>query len=249
VWPGHGPGAAGVLERDLQPDAATNCKREGTMMTDSDLKTDVTHELAWDTRIDETGIGVSVHHGVVTLTGTVESWCEKHAAEEAAHRVAAVLDLANDIEIKPSWSPTRTDADIAEAVRSALTWNRFVPDQQIRSTVADHGTVTLTGTVGTLAQRDEAERVVRDLEGVRYVVNAITAEAPPVAAIALRDTITQALARHVAREADRITVEVEGDTVVLSGVVDSWRERRAVLGAAKGTPGVRCIDDRLRLQA
>jgi len=218
------------------------------MKTDAQLKTDVMRELAWDIHIDETAVGVSVHHGVVTLNGVVDGWAEKNAAEEAAHRVAGVLDVANEIEIKPSWSPIRTDADIAEAVRGALSWNRFVPDQQIRSTVADHGTVTLTGTVRTLAQRDEAERVVRELAGVRYVANHITVDAPSIAESVLHETIKQALERHVAREADRITVDVQGDTVVLSGGVGSWRERRAVLGAAKGTPGVRRIDDQLRIQ-
>jgi osmotically-inducible protein OsmY len=221
---------------------------EEIMKTDSQLKTDVTRELAWDIRTDETAIGVSAHNGVVTLSGIVDSWAEKHAAEESAHRVAGVLDVANEIEIKPSWSATRTDADIAQAVRSALTWNRFVPDEQIRSTVTDHGAVTLTGTVRTLAQRDEAERVVRDLAGVRYVFNQITVEGPSVAEGALHETIKQALERHVAREADRITVNVQGDTVVLSGRVASWREHRTVLGAAKGTPGVRRIDDQLRIQ-
>jgi osmotically-inducible protein OsmY len=217
--------------------------------TDAQLKTDVMRELAWDIHIDETAIGVSAHHGVVTLNGVVDGWADKHAAEEAAHRVAGVLDVANEIEIKPSWSVTRTDADIAEAVRGALTWNRFVPGQQIRSTVTDHGTVTLTGTVQTLAQRDEADRVVREIAGVRYVANQISVEASSIAAGMLHETIKQALERHVAREADRITVEVQGDTVVLSGRVESWRERRAVLGAAKGTPGVRRIDDQLRIQA
>jgi osmotically-inducible protein OsmY len=216
------------------------------MKTDPELKTDVTRELAWDIRVDETALGVSAQHGVVTLNGTVGSWAEKHAAEEAAHRVTGVLDVANDIEIKPSWSTALTDADIAEAVRSALTWNRFLPDQDIRSTVADQGAVTLTGTVPTLAQRDEAERVVHDLPGVRSVFNQIIVEGPSIAAGALHATVKQALERHVARVADRITVEVQGDTVVLSGRVDSWNERRAALGAAKGTPGVRRIDDQLR---
>ncbi|HMG54294.1 MAG TPA: BON domain-containing protein [Kofleriaceae bacterium] len=154
------------------------------MNTDSDLKTDVTRELAGDTRIDETGIGVSARHGVVTLTGTVGSWAEKHVADEAAHRVEGVLDVANDIEIKPSWSPIRSDAGIAEAVRVALTGNRLVPDQRIRSTVADHGAVTLFGTVNTLAQREEAEHLVRDLEGVRYVINELIVDPPTVEASA-----------------------------------------------------------------
>jgi osmotically-inducible protein OsmY len=224
-------------------------EQKEVMKTDTELKTDVLRELAWDIHIDEAAIGVTAHHGVVTLNGVVECWAEKHVAEEAAHRVAGVLDVANEIEIKPSWSATRSDADIAEAVRGALTWSRFVPGQEIRSTVADHGTGTLTGEVRTLAQRDEAERLVHDLAGVQCVSNQITVDGPAIAEAALHETIKQALERHVAREVDGITVDVQGDTVVLSGGVASWRERRAVLGAAKGTPGVRRIDDRLRIQS
>jgi osmotically-inducible protein OsmY len=151
------------------------------MKTDSELKADVTRELAWDTRVDETSIGVAAHHGVVILTGTVSGWGDKHAAEEAAYRVAGVRDLANDIEIKQSWSTTRNDLEIAEAVRSALQWDCFVPHEQIRSTVANAGAVTLTGAVCTLSERDEVERVVRTLAGVRCVVNQIAIEAPLVA--------------------------------------------------------------------
>jgi osmotically-inducible protein OsmY len=217
------------------------------MKTDSELKADVTRELAWDIRIDAIGIGVAAHHGVVTLTGTVSSWADKCAAGEAAFRVAGVRDLANDIEIKPNWSTTQNDTEIAEAVRNALRWDHFVPQDKIRSTVANHGTVTLTGTVRTLRERDEAEAVVRDLAGVLCVVNEIAVEPPRVAEAALHATITQALARRAEREAERVEVDVDGDTVVLTGNVASWTERRAVVGAARGTPGVRRVDDRLQI--
>lgn len=215
--------------------------------TDAELQKWVIQELAWDSRIDETAIGVSVHHGVVTLNGVVGSWAEKHAAEDAAHRVAGVLDVANDIEIKPPWIPRRTDTEIAEAVRHALEWDAFVPERRIQSTVCDAGHVTLTGAVTTLQQRDDAERVVASLDGVRLVTNQITIEAPAVAPGELRSSIKAALERHVAREADRIAIDVEGHTVVLSGSVASWRERQAVIGAAKGTPGVQRIEDRLQI--
>lgn len=218
------------------------------MRTDSELQKAVINELAWDTRVDATAIGVSVHHGVVTLNGVVGSWAEKHAAEDAAHRVAGVLDVANDIAIKLSWSTKRSDADVAEAVRHALQWDVFVPQRRIQSTVCDCGHVTLSGNVTTLQQRDEAERAVRNLEGVRLVTNQITVEAPRVAASVLRSSIKEALERHVAREADRIAIAIEGDTVVLSGNIASWSERQAVIGAAKGTPGVRRIEDHLQIQ-
>lgn len=218
------------------------------MRTDSDLQKSVMNELAWDTRVDESEIGVSVHHGVVTLDGVVKSWAEKHAAEEAAHRVSGVLDVANDIKIKPSWSTQRSDADIAEAVRHALEWDVFIPARQLQSTVTDDGHVILTGTVSTLRQRDDAERAVCNLEGVRLVTNQIVVEAPPIAVSELRSSIKEALERHVAREADRIAIDIHGHTVVLSGRVGSWSERQAVIGVAKGTPGVTRIDDQLRIE-
>ena len=122
-----------------------------------------------------------------------------------------------------------------------------IPERRIQSTVCDAGHVTLTGAVTTLQQRDDAERVVASLDGVRLVTNQITIEAPAVAPGELRSSIKAALERHVAREADRIAIDVEGHTVVLSGSVASWRERQAVIGAAKGTPGVQRIEDRLQI--
>ncbi len=216
--------------------------------TDSELKHDVTRELAHDSRIDETSIGVSAHCGVVTLTGTVTSWTEKHTAEQAAHRVTGVLDVANEIEIKQCWSTTKTDADIALAVRSALAKHPMVPAESILSTVADHGSVTLTGAARSISEREEAEAAVRNVEGVRYVTNEIAVEGPRIAAPALQDAIRSALQRQGAREAERITIAVEGDTVVLSGTVDSWVQRRAAVGAVKGMHGVKRIEDRLRIE-
>jgi osmotically-inducible protein OsmY len=145
--------------------------------TDAALQKSVICELAWDTWIDETTVGVSVHRGVVTLNGVVGSWAEKRAAEDAAHRVAGVLDVANDIEIKPAWSTRRSNADLAAAVRHALEWEVFV-SERIQSTVCDAGHVTLTGAVATLQQREDAERAVRSLDGSRLVTNRITVDAP-----------------------------------------------------------------------
>jgi osmotically-inducible protein OsmY len=215
------------------------------MKTDPDLKRDVERELAWDIQIDDTAIGVAAHHGVVTLTGTVSSWAAKHAIEEAAYRVDGVRSLANEINIKQSWDTEPTDADVAEAVHNALVWDHFVESDRVRATVSDHGSVTLMGTVQTLRERDEAERVVRGIEGVRYVTNEIVVDAPPVTPVHLRQTIEQALARRAARTTSHVRVAVDGDTVTLEGEVASWLERRAVLGAARGTPGVKHVEDHL----
>jgi len=204
--------------------------------TDSEIQQDVLRELKWDTRVDEAAVGVAVKDGVVTLTGTVSSLAKKMAAQEAAHRVGGVLDVANDIQIKTPDSLARTDPEIAQAVRHALVWNDFVPDRRIRSTVSD-GIITLEGEVDYWSQREDAERSIRNLVGVRGVKNQIQIKPAPVAQN-IRKSIQEALERHAEHEAKRIQVLVSDGKVTLSGAVDSWTEKQAVLGAARGTLGV-----------
>ncbi len=103
--------------------------------TDAEIQQDMLREFKWDTRVEETDVGVEVDSGVVTLTGTVSSWAKRMAAQEAAHRVVGVLDVANDIRVKAQGSPGRTDTEIAQAVRRALEWDVFVPEKSLQSTV------------------------------------------------------------------------------------------------------------------
>jgi len=215
--------------------------------TDSDVQQDVLRELKWDPRIEETDVGVEVDDGVVTLSGTVGSWGKRYAAAEAAHRVRGVLDIANDIAVKTPGTPGRTDTDIAGAVRNALVWDVFVPDTRIRSTVSN-GVVTLEGDVDTWTQHDDAARTVRNLSGVREVVNLIEIKAPRVDAAKVRKSIEEALERRAEREAKRVWFQVEDGNVKVSGTVRSWAERETVIGAARGTPGVRSVEDKLRIE-
>jgi osmotically-inducible protein OsmY len=215
--------------------------------TDAEVQQDVIRELKWDSRVDETDVGVEVDNGIITLTGTVSSWGKRIAAEEAAHRVRGVLDVANDIVVKVPGTGGRTDTEVAQAVRNALVWDVFVPDTRIQSTVSD-GVVTLKGDVDSWIQRDDADRVVRNLAGVRGVRNDIVVKPPKVAASEVRKSIENALDRQAEREAERIRLEVVDGKVTLFGTVHSWTERQAVVGAAKGTPGVRSVDDKLRIE-
>ena len=214
---------------------------------DSEIQQAVLSELRWDTRVKETDVGVEVDAGVVTLTGTVSSWAKRMAAQEAAHRVSGVLDVANDIQVKVPGSAGRTDTEIASAVRHAFEWDVFVPEARIRTTVSD-GWVTFEGDVDYWSQRDAAEKVVRNLTGVRGVSNKIEIKPPKVIPYDVRQSIEEALERRAEREARRISVAVSDGRVTLSGVVRSWAEREAVIGAARGTPGVRSVDDHLRIE-
>jgi osmotically-inducible protein OsmY len=213
--------------------------------TDAQVQQDVLNELKWDTRVEPTEIGVEVRGRVVTLTGTVSSWAKKVAAEEAAHRVSGVLDVANDVIIKIPGA-ARDDTEIAAAVREALKWDVFVPDDKIQSTVTG-GFVTLKGKVDTYAQRDDASRAVRNLAGVHGVLNQIAVSRTQVTPSALRGAIQNALERHADRDAAKIQIDVEGGHVTLSGDVHSWTERHAIIGAVTGTRGVEDVTDRMRI--
>jgi osmotically-inducible protein OsmY len=223
-------------------------RKELPMKTDAQIQKDVLEELKWDTRVKETDVGVQVNEGIVTLTGTLESWTARMAAQEAAHRVAGVLDVANEIKVLPWTSCKRTDSEIAKAVRQALEWDVCVPDEKIRSTVSD-GVVTLEGSVELWTQHDDAGRAVRNLAGVREVRNMIAVVPPQVEEHRIRAEIDGALIRHVEHASKRVKIAVQGDTVILRGEVPSWSERNAIVGAVKGTPGVRKIENELRIRA
>lgn len=214
--------------------------------SDSEIKTQVLRELKWDSRIPWSEIGAEVFEGLVTLTGTVNSYAKKNAAQEAAHRIQGVLDVANEIEVRPLVEFKRTDTDIALAVRHVLQWDALVPDERIQSTVSD-GWVTLEGEVNLWRERQDAERTLRRLEGVVGVINKITVAPTDVDPRELREEIEYALERRADREAERLRIEVSDGAVDLFGRVHSWQEKRAVVGSISHAPGVTEIRDHLRI--
>ncbi|MEK7830326.1 MAG: BON domain-containing protein, partial [Acidobacteriota bacterium] len=127
--------------------------------SDEELQGEVMFQLGWDSRVKQTEVGVTVSKGIVTLTGTVDSYAKKLAAQQAAHRVRGVLDLVNDIEVRVPGTTQTSDADIAHALRHALEWNVLVPADKIHSTVAN-GWVTLKGEVECYRERVDAEKAV-----------------------------------------------------------------------------------------
>jgi osmotically-inducible protein OsmY len=215
--------------------------------TDLEIQQEVMRELRWDSRFDKAQIGVAVQKGIVTLTGNVENFGKKSAANEITHRVSGVLDVANDIQVTFAGIGKKTDAEIAKAVRHALEWDVFVPDQKIRSTVSN-GWVTLEGEVEFLRQLEDAGAVIRNLAGVTGVINSITVEERHVQPAEVRKKIEEALERRADREAERIAVTVTDGTVTLQGQVRSWGEKEAVLGTVGHAPGVRKVHDKLRVE-
>jgi osmotically-inducible protein OsmY len=211
--------------------------------TDQEIQADVMAELRWDPSVPATEIGVVVKDGVVTLTGTVDTYMKKWRAEEAAYRVNGVTAVANDIQVRSIGE--RTDSDIAAAAVQALSWNSTVPQGKVHVTV-DKGWVTLKGDVEWQYQRQEAERAVRRLLGVRGVSNLITVK-PAAMPSDLKKKIEDALVRNAQIDAERITVEVQGSKAILRGKVRSWAEREEAARVAWLAPGITSVDNQISL--
>jgi osmotically-inducible protein OsmY len=221
------------------------CNMAVTVRSDEDIQRDVLEELKWDARVRPNEIGVAAKDGVVTLTGWVDSYLKKLAAEEDAYRVPGVKAVVNDIEVRLPGSAERTDADLAKAVINALKWHAGIPADKIQVTV-DHGWVTLRGQVDFAFQKRLAERAVERLSGVIGVTNLIQVKTQqPPSPEALKGQIEKALIRNAEIDARRITVEVQGSKVILRGTVSSYAEKKAAEETAWSAPGVTEVDNRI----
>ena len=223
------------------PDSVVTNNKEGEMstatVTDLDLRVRdrVVHQLEWEPAIDASGIGVTARNGVVTLTGYIDTYSGKLAAERAAKRVRGVRGVANDIEVRLKLG--RIDADVAQDAVRALEL-RGVP-ATIQVSVHD-GHVTLTGKAWWLYQARDAEQAVRHVNGVRAVFNHIEVAGGAVARD-VRHRIVEALHRNADLDARHVAIDVAGGVATLSGSVTTWQQRETAERAAAGAPGITVV--------
>jgi osmotically-inducible protein OsmY len=213
------------------------------MKSDSDIERDVKEELGWNPDLDATDIAVSVKKGVVTLTGFVKSYTDKFEAEAAAKRVAGVVAVANDIEVRLPSMDERPDPEIARDAAAAIKSQLPISFEHIKIVVKG-GWVTLEGQVEWQYQRQAAESAVRRIKGVKGVSNLIQLR-PRAQPSEIQRKIQEAFRRNAEIDANRITVEANGGEVILKGTVRSWVEREEAERAAWAAPGVTKVEDRI----
>lgn len=213
------------------------------MRADIDIKRDVEEELRSNPDIDATDVAVAVKGGVVTLSGFVRSYSQKLEAERTAKRVAGVVGVANDIEVRLPIFNQRPDPEIARDAVAAIQNDLPYSSDHIRVVVKD-GWITLEGWVEWNYQRQRAETAVRRLRGVKGVTNLIGLQ-PRVPPADIKRKIEEEFRRSAEIDANRLTVEADGGVVVLKGTVPSWAEREEAERTAWSAPGLVRVDNQI----
>jgi osmotically-inducible protein OsmY len=213
------------------------------MANDNELQQAVLAELAWEPSVIAAHIGVAAKAGVVTLTGHVATFAQKHAAQIAAARVKGVKAVAAEIEVRLAFDMKRGDDDIANAAIERLAWDVSVPKDAV-TVVSDHGWITLTGEVGWHYQSEAAADDVCHLMGVTGVSNQITIK-PHVDAAVLGDDIQHALHRSIYFDPQTVRVTATEGRVRLEGTVHSWHDRTTAANTAWSAPGAVAVENNI----
>jgi osmotically-inducible protein OsmY len=216
------------------------------MKTDSEIQIDVMQELTWEPLLNASEIGVAVKNGIVTLTGTVNSYPKKLAAENAAKRIEGVKAVAEEIEIIPLTSHRRSDAEIADAILTSLKWHTAFDANKIKVKV-ENGWVTLEGELEWIFQKAMVVSCVENLMGVRGITNLIKIT-PMVEPEEIRRKISAAFHRHATIDAKGINIKTDGNKVTLTGKVNTFTEKMEASNAAASAPGIAEVINKLEVE-
>ena len=209
---------------------------------DDKIREVVLEELEWNSLVDAATLDASVEGGVVTLVGTVASLAEKLTAQSAIESLDRVHDVVSHIDVKRAKESSPSDPELREVAAHVLTWDALVPENEVGLDVLD-GWVTLAGVVSSQSQRDEAERAISRLLGIRGIDNRIEVAGASAALGEVRRAIDDALQRRARHRARKIDVIVDDGVIVLRGAIESLDQQHAVHEAVAHAPGVDVVCD------
>jgi osmotically-inducible protein OsmY len=214
-------------------------------MSDLSLRKNILDELEFRPDINPAHIGVTVENGIVTLSGHVTTYAQKIATERAVKAMKGVRGIAEEIEVRPVGTTRPTDDMIAARAANIINWTANVPEGAIKIKVQT-GWVDLEGQLDWQFERDSILRAVHKIEGVVGITNMLTLR-PRVSVTDIKHRIEEALERSAEVDAQQIRVQVQGDVVTLEGKVHVLHERDVVERAVWAVPGVRKIEDHLKV--
>ena len=214
--------------------------------SDIKIQDDVLAEISLDPKIKASNIGVEVSEGVVTLTGYVQTYSEKKIVEKAVRRLDEAHAIAQEIQVLVPGSHIRSDTEIARQVQSIIKWSDIDTNDQIHIKV-EQGFVTLSGKVESSHQKDIAQSYTSNMLGVKGVINLIEIE-PKLSIPIIKQNIQDALTHQAIDDAERIHVAINKNTVTMAGKVKNWSEKNCVINAARLTPKVKNVIDRLQIE-
>lgn len=219
------------------------------MKTDQELQEDVMNELHWDPVVRDvaTQIGVTAKNGMVTLSGQVDSYGKKLAAEKAAQRVKGVNVVALDIEVHLYPSVSKSDIEIAEMVNNTIRWISVIQNEEVEVKV-DNGYVTLSGTVDWNYERKSIEEAVKRIIGIKGIINNIVLKPAGLEPKEIKRKISAAFHRSAVIDSNAIDVSITKNKIALNGVVKSLAEKKEAERAAWSSPGVTSVENNLTIE-
>jgi osmotically-inducible protein OsmY len=213
------------------------------MKTDLEIQKDVMDELKWEPLLTASEIGVAVKQGVVTLSGTVDTFSKKEEAESAAKRVTGVKAVAEDIEVKPFATSKKNDTEVARMIAESLKSHSALQEDKIKIKVED-GWVTAEGLVDWEYQKEAVKNTVKNLTGVVGISNNISVK-PSITAKDIKQKIALAFHRSATVDSSKIEIDIQGNKAILTGKVRSWTEKNDAEEATWKAPGITAIENKL----
>lgn len=214
-------------------------------LEDRDITLAVESELIYEEAVPSHKIDVSTENGIVTLSGSVDSYHAKLKAEEAAKSVKGVLAVVNNINVKPI---VRTDSQIREDVISALLADPVTESFEVDVNV-DDGIVTLTGEVDSYTEKNVAEEVAERVKGVVDVENALNYKlVTDRTDVDIKEDVRYRLKSQASIDSGLVTVTVQDGNVTLEGSVASAAEKSQAETETWLVSGVKSVTNNLEVK-